>query len=126
MQIVDREVDPNATRLITTVSRSLGLHRLVLVERDSATARGMARELRPHVPPGLSLEVAAPPDPHGALGRAGDAVIVFAPRVWDCLDWVTRSHPRALFLRFRARAKSLEEVGAVHGWQPHPPPKGSS
>jgi DNA-binding transcriptional regulator YhcF (GntR family) len=119
IQIIEREVDPAIPGVITAIAESLTLGRLVVVERDLATAREMARELKAQLSPlHPPVDTAAPRDPDVLMHRVTDALVVFAPRVWDRLRWTTRSNPRALLLRFSARPESLREVAADLGW-PH-------
>lgn len=119
MHAVRLELDPEAAGTIRRIVEILGLRKLMFVERDRATAESLSAELCRSLY-GFSFEVvnAVAADPAGIFEGEVDAMVVYAPRVWDALPWTVQSHPRAVTLPFPFAHAALDELASHLGWTP--------
>ncbi len=100
--------------------RRLAGHRRVLVcERDSATAETVAADLATLLNAKTKIEprIVDQENPAPLRGRS-DAPVLFAPRVWAELPEKLRSHPRAVELRYVLDPGELDAMAKQLGWQP--------
>ncbi|MEX2608747.1 MAG: GntR family transcriptional regulator, partial [Gemmatimonadota bacterium] len=100
------ELDPEAGDVVRRIAASLGVRRVVMVERDVGTAESISAELREALA-GAPLAVERIASPALRPADVPDALVVYAPRVWDGLAWRERSDPRAMTLRMPFPAGEL-------------------
>ena len=104
--------------LAERVERIGGVRRVLVCERDAATAENIAADVSTVLP---ADRVAIEP---WVIERAGEAlarcdeetVALFAPRVWAGLEQEDKRNPRALQARYVMDALELDELGRSLGW----------
>ena len=100
--------------------RLSGARRVIVCERDEYTAEAVAADLVALFEDRkIRIERRVLGDPSAAplRSRTGPPVL-FAPRVWASLPEKTRSHPRAVELRYVLDKEELQEMGRALRWQP--------
>jgi DNA-binding transcriptional regulator YhcF (GntR family) len=97
-----------------------GARRLIVVERDPATAEAVAADLTAlfsgqpvEVEPRVVSDVA-----RLTLGREGNAPTIFPPRLWAELPLEVQQDPRALELRYVLDPAELAQTARALGWAP--------
>ncbi len=101
VRLVGLQPHPQLGRVAAERMEALGLRGIVVLERDSGTAHGMASEVRRLVAgTGRPVRAAHDMDVETALRRWPDRLLMIAPRSMDALDWTLLAHPRTLEVRF--------------------------
>jgi DNA-binding transcriptional regulator YhcF (GntR family) len=104
------ELDDAVGDVIREARAETGAGRVLAIERDPVTACEVARDISVLGAElgDIEFEAASWPDQLTATSRHPDAVVLFAPRVWDALPWRVRAHPRSLVLNYRFPPAELD------------------
>ena len=110
-------ISPEAA-LAGRIERLGGVRRVLVCERDVATAENVAADVSTVLPGDrLAIEPCVIERASEALARCDEeTVALFAPRVWASLDEPDRRNPRALQARYTMDAGELEQLGRALGW----------
>ena len=102
------------------IERLAGVCRVLVCERDAATAENVAADVSTVLPVGrVAIEPCVIERAGEALARCDDrTVALFAPRVWASLEERDKRNRRAFEARYVMDEGELGELGRSLGWAP--------
>ncbi len=110
-------ITPDAA-LAGRVERIGGVRRVLVCERDAATAENVAADVSTVLSADhFAIEPFVIEQASQALARCDEeTVALFSPRIWASLEETDRQHPRALQARYVMDEGELDELGRFLGW----------
>ena len=116
---LELKLDTRAAEAVRRAAESLGLDRVLVVERDLTTGESIAEDVRRLLAP-HALEVTVEVNEGGRAVATGAWLTVYAPRVWDRLPPEARLDPRAMPLAFPFQRRRLAAFANTIGWRTRP------